>query len=547
MTLSYASGPGGNVPLTGETIGAALADTVARHGGHEALVEASKDRRWSYAELDQAVTGVARGLLAYGVLAGDRIGLWAPSSAEWVMVQLAAARVGAILVSLNPAYAVGELAYALGQSGASVLIAASEHRGTDCRAVVSKTRANCPELRTVVHLDDASWHALLAAGEQLPMSQLVAREATLSCDDPINIQYTSGTTGFPKGATLSHHSILNNARLTGALLRYTERDRICVSVPLYHTFGMVVGVLAAVGHGACVVIPAPTFDPAATLYAIEREQCTALYGVPTMFIAELNHPDFATRDLSTLRTGIMGGSPCPAEVVKRVIAELHMDEVAVAYGMTETSPIATQTLLPTAADSEVEMLERRTQTVGVVHPHLELKVIDPATRLTLPRGERGELCVRGYSVMLGYWEEPERTAEVIDAARWMHTGDLAVMRADGYVQIVGRIKDMIIRGGENIYPREVEEFLHTHPKIADVQVVGVPDEKYGEEIAACVILAPGAQTLTVEEVATYCDGHLARFKTPRLVRIIGAFPLTASGKVRKGQLREETIKGLRAG
>ncbi|MFT2019517.1 AMP-binding protein [Streptomyces sp. 796.1] len=544
MTLSYASGPHG-APLTGETIGAALAAAVARCGDREALVEAAGDRRWSYAELDHAVAEVAGGLLAYGVAKGDRVGIWAPSSAEWVMVQLAAARIGAILVSLNPAYAQDELAYALRQSGTSVLVAADEYRGVDCRAVVAAVRADCPALRTVVRLGDASWTELRAAGRRRPVHELVRRSAELGCDDPINIQYTSGTTGFPKGATLSHHSILNNARATGALLGYTERDRICISVPLYHTFGMVVGVLAAVAHAACAVIPAPTFDPAATLRAVERERCTALYGVPTMFIAELGLPDFATYDLTSLRTGIVGGSSCPAEVMKRIVGEMHLADVAIAYGMTETSPIATQSLLPAAGESGELTLRRRTETVGVAHPHLELKVVDPGSGLTVPRGTAGELCVRGYSVMLGYWEQPERTAEAIDAARWMHTGDLAVMRADGYVQIVGRIKDMIIRGGENVYPREVEELLHTHPKVADVQVVGVPDEKYGEEIAACVVLAAGAQPLTADEVAAYCTGRIARYKIPRLVRTVDAFPLTASGKVRKTELRAQLVRELR--
>ncbi|MBC3992891.1 AMP-binding protein [Streptomyces sp. AC563] len=562
--LSYASGAG-DTPLLGETIGANLDAAIARFGDREALVDMASGRRWTYTEFGRAVDEVARGLMAKGVGKGDRVGIWAPSSAEWVLVQLAAARVGAILVSLNPAYGADELAYALRQSGTSVLVAAGEYRGVDCRAVVRAARSQCPDLREVVHLGDASWTALLTAGERAASGagggtgrgadrggahgtgddELAARAAALSCDDPINIQYTSGTTGLPKGATLSHHNILNNARVTGSLLRYTERDRICVPVPFYHCFGMVMGNLAATSHGACVVIPAPSFDPVATLHAVERERCTSLYGVPTMFIAELNLPDFATYDLSTLRTGIMAGSPCPVEVMKRVIAEMHMAEVAIAYGMTETSPVSTQTLLPAADESALLTLRRRTETVGVAHPYLELKIVDPVTGLTVERGERGELCVRGYSVMLGYWAEPERTAEAIDAARWMHTGDLAVMGDDGYVQIVGRIKDMIIRGGENVYPREIEEFLHAHPKIADVQVVGVPDEKYGEEIAACVILARGARTLTVDEVAAYCEGHLARYKTPRLVRVVAAFPLTASGKVRKAVLREETVEDLR--
>jgi fatty-acyl-CoA synthase len=358
-----------------------------------------------------------------------------------------------------------------------------------------------------------------------------AVEATLSCDEPVNIQYTSGTTGFPKGATLSHHNILNNGFFVGDTVGYSEQDRICLPVPFYHCFGMVMGNLGATSHGACIVIPAASFDPAATLRAVQQERCTALYGVPTMFIAELALPDFASYDLSSLRTGIMAGSPCPVEVMKRVMTEMHMPEVSICYGMTETSPVSTQT-------RRDDPVEHRTGTVGRALPHVEVKVVDPATGVTVPRGTPGELCTRGYSVMLGYWDEPERTAEVVDAARWMHTGDLAVMRDDGYLAVVGRIKDMIIRGGENVYPREIEEFLYAHPKISDVQVVGVPDERYGEEILACVIPRDPADPPTLAEIAAFCAGRLAHFKVPRHLRILDAFPMTVSGKVRKVELRE---------
>ncbi|MEC4019281.1 AMP-binding protein [Streptomyces sp. H27-D2] len=526
---SYESGVGGE-PLLGDTIGVNLARTARRFGDREALVDCPSGRRWTYAEFDRDVDEVARGLLAHGVLKGDRIGIWAPSCAEWALLQYATARTGAVLVSLNPAYGEHELGYALRQAGVGILIAALEHRGADCRAAVAAVRPDCPELRHVMHLGDPSWDALLAAATGVPAGRLAAREAELSCDDPVIIQYTSGTTGFPKGATLSHHNVLNNGYAVGEILNYTENDRICLPVPLYHTFGMVLGTLGATSRGACVVIPAPSFDPAATLRAVADERCTSLYGVPTMFIAELNLPDFASYDLSSLRTGVMGASPCPVEVMKRVLSEMHMAEVSIAYGMTETSPVSAQT-------RRDDGLERRTETVGQVLPHLELKIVDPVTGVTVPRGEQGELCIRGYSVMLGYWDDPQRTAEAIDAARWMHSGDLATMREDGCVRIVGRIKDMIIRGGENIYPREIEEFLHTHPKIADVQVVGVPDEAYGEEVAACVILAPGADGLTREEIADFCRGRLARYKVPRYVRLMDAYPLTASGKVRKVELR----------
>ncbi|MFJ6997170.1 AMP-binding protein [Streptomyces sp. NPDC003090] len=528
--LSYAHGTGGT-PLLGDTIGANLARAVERFPDREALVDVPSGRRWTYAEFGAAVDELARALLASGVERGARVGIWAVNCPEWVLVQYATARVGAVMVNINPAYRAHELAYVLNQAGVSLLVASLAHKTSDYRAMVEQVRSECPALRETVHIGDPTWDELIARATPGHAAELAAREALLSCDDPVNIQYTSGTTGFPKGATLSHHNILNNGYFVGEMIAYTEQDRICLPVPFYHCFGMVMGNLAATSHGACVVIPAPSFEPEATLRAVQQERCTSLYGVPTMFIAELNLPDFAAYDLSSLRTGIMAGSPCPVEVMKRVVTEMNMAEVSICYGMTETSPVSTQT----RRDDD---LERRTGTVGRVLPHVEVKVVDPVSGVTLPRGEAGELCTRGYGVMLGYWDEPERTAEAVDAGRWMHTGDLAVMREDGYVQIVGRIKDMIIRGGENVYPREIEEFLYGHPKIADVQVVGVPDERYGEEILACVIPRDPADPPTYEEVAAYCRDRLAHYKIPRRVEVLDAFPMTVSGKVRKVELRE---------
>ncbi|WJV51169.1 AMP-binding protein [Streptomyces flavofungini] len=528
--LSYAHGTS-KTPLLGDTIGQNLARAVAAWPDRDALVDVGAGARWTYAEFGAAVEELALGLIGSGVGKGDRVGIWAVNCAEWVLVQYATARVGAIMVTINPAYRAHELAYVLKQSGVSLLVASREHKTIDYRAMVEEVRGECPDLRAAHYIADPSWDALLAAGRSVGPAELAAREADLSCDDPVNIQYTSGTTGFPKGATLSHHNILNNGYWVGRTIGYDERDRVCLPVPFYHCFGMVMGNLGATSHGACVVIPAPSFDPVATLHAVERERCTSLYGVPTMFIAELNLADFATYDLSSLRTGIMAGSPCPVEVMKRVVAEMHMAEVSICYGMTETSPVSLQTRMD-------DDLERRTGTVGRVLPHIEVKVVDPVSGVTLPRGRSGELCTRGYSVMLGYWREPERTAEVIDSGRWMHTGDLAVMRDDGYVQIVGRIKDMIIRGGENIYPREIEEFLYAHPKIADVQVVGVPDERYGEVPLACVILRDPEEPLTLEELRGFCAGRLAHYKVPAGLRILESFPMTVSGKVRKVELRE---------
>ncbi|MFF3499598.1 AMP-binding protein [Streptomyces sp. NPDC003247] len=527
---SYAHGTG-TTPLLGDTIGADLDRTAARWPDREALVDVPSGRRWTYAEFVADVDRLACALLASGTAKGDRVGVWAVNCPEWVLVQYATARIGAIMVNINPAYRTHEVEYVLRQAGVTLLFASPGHKSSGYRAMVGQVRGRCPDLREAVFFGDPGWDALLGRATPAHRADLAARGRELSCDDPINIQYTSGTTGFPKGATLSHHNILNNGYFVGETIAYGERDRICVPVPFYHCFGMVMGNLAATSHGACVVIPAPSFDPRATLEAVQRERCTSLYGVPTMFIAELNLPDFAAYDLSSLRTGIMAGSPCPVEVMKRVVAEMNMAEVSICYGMTETSPVSVQT----RRDDD---LEHRTATVGRALPHIEVKVVDPATGVTRPRGTAGELCTRGYSVMLGYWNEPERTAEAVDAGRWMHTGDLAVMREDGYVEIVGRIKDMIIRGGENVYPREIEEFLHAHPKIADVQVVGVPHETYGEEVLACVIPADRADPPALDEVRGFCEGRLAHYKIPSRLQVLDAFPMTVSGKVRKVELRE---------
>ncbi|MFB4320081.1 AMP-binding protein [Actinomadura sp. 21ATH] len=528
--LSYASGTSAR-PLLGETIGANLARTVAAFADRDALVERATGRRWSYDHFAAEVDTVALGLLALGVTKGDRVGIWAPNCAEWMFVQYATARIGAVLVNINPAYRVHELEFVLGQAGVRTLVAAPSFKTSDYAAMIEEVRPKTG-LRDVILIGRESWDGLLARGRAGDRARLDAIE--LSADDPINIQYTSGTTGFPKGATLSHHNILNNGYFVGETCGYDEEDRICVPVPFYHCFGMVMGNLAATSHGSCVVIPAPGFDPRATLEAVAAERCTSLYGVPTMFIAELNDDSFADHDLSSLRTGIMAGSPCPVEVMKQVIERMGMTEVTICYGMTETSPVSTQTR---AGDS----LDRRVSTVGTVHPHLEIKIVDPESGATVPHGTPGELCTRGYSVMLGYWDEPAKTAEAIDAARWMHTGDLAVMDAEGYVNITGRIKDMVIRGGENIYPREVEEFLYTHPDIVDAQVIGVPDPKYGEELMAWVRLRPGADPLTAEALREFCAGRLAHYKIPRYVHLVDDFPMTVTGKVRKVQMRAEAI------
>ena len=533
---SYAKGE--TTPdLLDETIGANLARTVSRHPEREALVEVATGRRWTWAELDRDVDAVARGLVAAGLDVGDRVGVWAPNCAAWTLVQYAAARAGIVLVNLNPAYRTHELAYAVNQSGLRLLVAVERFKTSDYRRMVEDVRGECPGLERAVFLGTGDWDDLLAGGADLPADALAERAARLTPDDPINIQYTSGTTGRPKGATLSHRNILNNGFLTTELIRLGPEDRLCIPVPFYHCFGMVMGNLGCTSHGTTMVIPAPGFDPAATLRAIQDERCTGVYGVPTMFIAMQHAPDFASYDLTSLRTGIMAGSICPVEVMKHCIEDMHMDEVSIAYGMTETAPVSCQT----RADDD---LDRRTATIGRVHAHVEVKVVDPSTGETVPRGTPGELCTRGYSVMLGYWEEARKTREAVDADGWMHTGDLAQMREDGYCVIVGRIKDMVIRGGENIYPREIEEFLYTHPDVEDVQVVGVPDERYGEELCAWVRMRAGAAPLDAAAVRAFCAGRLAHYKVPRYVLVVEDFPMTVTGKVRKVQMREESAEKL---
>ena len=533
--LSYSHGTS-STPLLGETIGDNLRRIAGQFGDSEVVVDVPSGRRWTYRQFDADTDALARGLLAAGIKARDRVGIWSPNCAEWVLLQFATAKIGAILVNINPAYRSHELEFVLRQSGVRLLVSAESFKTSDYRAMVGEVGDSLDSLERVIFLGTPEWDELFATGQSVGGDALGTREAELAFDDPINIQYTSGTTGFPKGATLSHHNILNNGFFIGEACRYTERDRVCIPVPFYHCFGMVLGNLAAVTHGACIVIPAPGFDPAATLRATADERCTSLYGVPTMFIAELALPDFGNYDLTSLRTGIMAGSPCPVEGMKRVVSEMHMAEVTIAYGMTETSPVSAQT----TADDD---MERRVSTVGRVHPHVEVKIISPDNGLVLPRGEPGEMCTRGYSVMLGYWNEPERTAEAIDAGRWMHTGDLAVIDTAGYLNIVGRIKDMVIRGGENVYPREVEEFLYTHPEIEDVQVVGVPDEKYGEELCAWVKLRPGSG-LAEEDVRAFCVGKIAHYKVPRYVRFTQEFPMTVTGKVQKFKMRETSVAEL---
>jgi len=534
---SYAHGTS-LTPLLGETIGENLRRTVERHGDRDALVVRSQGYRATYRALWDQTTEAALGLIALGVQKGDRVGIWAPNRFEWVVVQHATARIGAILVNINPAYKTSELEYALRQSGVSVLLLAKSFRGADYTAMLADVRPRVPGVRTALVLDD-DWPALLAAGAGVAPRMLEEREASLAFDDPINIQYTSGTTGFPKGATLSHHNILNNAYFVGALLNYTPDDRICVPVPFYHCFGMVMGNLAAASHGACVVVPSEAFEPLAVLEALQAERCTSVYGVPTMFIAEMDHPRFAEFDLRSLRTGIMAGSPCPVEVMKAVQKRMHMGEVTICYGMTETSPVSTQSALD-------DPLAKRVGTVGRVHPHVEVKIVDPATGQVVPRHAAGEFCTRGYSVMLGYWENEAATRDAIDAAGWMHTGDLATMDEEGYVNIVGRIKDMIIRGGENVYPREVEEFLHGHPGVSEAQVIGVPSVKYGEEVMAWIRPKPGA-TLTEEALVAHCTGQIATYKIPRFWKLVDAFPMTVTGKVQKYRMREMAVAELGLG
>jgi fatty-acyl-CoA synthase len=528
-----------DVPLIEQTIADNFDATVARFPDREALVDVAQGARWTWSELKRDVDVAARGFLAAGIEKGDRVGIWAPNCAEWTIVQFATAKIGAILVNINPAYRTHELKYVLGQAGIRMIVAAPSFKTSDYAAMIEEVRGELPGLEQVVLIGTDSWRDLMAGAERVSPDNLAETQSGLDNGDAINIQYTSGTTGFPKGATLSHRNILNNGYFVGELCRYTEEDRVCIPVPFYHCFGMVMGNLACSTHGAAMLIPAPGFDPAQTLQACRDERATSLYGVPTMFIAEWSlfdkGGDFGVDMVSSIRTGIMAGSPCPAELMKKVIAS-GIEEMTICYGMTETSPVSTQTRTDDSFDHKVG-------TVGRVGPHLEIKVVDPVTGETLPRGEPGEFCTKGYSVMLGYWEQPDKTDEVLQDG-WMHTGDIAVMGQDGYVEITGRIKDMVIRGGENIYPREIEEFLYTHPDIVDAQVIGVPDERYGEELCAWIRMREGAEPLTAEAVRDFATGKLAHYKIPRYVQIVDEFPMTVTGKVRKVEMRDKSVADL---
>ncbi|HKE15170.1 MAG TPA: AMP-binding protein [Kofleriaceae bacterium] len=534
MNASYASGPSTSA-LLGETIGDNLRRTVLAHGERDALVVRSQGYRATYRQLWEQTGAAARGLMARGVAPGDRVGIWSPNRHEWVIAQYATARIGAILVNINPAYRTSELEYVLRQAEVSLLLHAAAFRTADYRAMVAEVAPRLPGLRALVLDDD--WAELLAAGAGgASEEELAAREAELSFDDPINIQYTSGTTGFPKGATLSHHNVLNNGFLVGETLRLGPADRVCIPVPFYHCFGMVLGNLACTTHGAAMIVPGEAFDPLAVLETVQSERCTALHGVPTMFIAELDHPRFAEFDLASLRTGIMAGAPCPVEVMKKVQSRMNMREVTICYGMTETSPVSTQSLVD-------DPLDKRVSTVGRVHPHVEVKIVDPVSGKIAPRGASGELCTRGYSVMIGYWRDREATDRAIDGGGWMHTGDLATMDEEGYVNIVGRIKDVIIRGGENVYPREVEEYLHTHAAVSEAQVIGVPSARYGEEVMAWIRLKPGVQA-SEEDLLLHCKGRIATYKIPRYWKFVDQFPMTVTGKVQKYKMREQAIEEL---
>ncbi|MCV7028350.1 AMP-binding protein [Mycobacterium sherrisii] len=533
---SYDAGPV-DTPLLDRTIGADLERTALRYPTVEALVDVAGDRRWTYAELNADVDRLARALLAVGVRRGDRVGIWSPNCPEWTMLQYATAKVGAILVTVNPTYRTHELSHVLADSGVRLLVSATAFKTSDYRRMVSQVRSEIPGLADVVYLGTDDWTRLCERADEVADAELRCRMASLDRCDPVNIQYTSGTTGSPKGATLSHRNVLNNGYFATECIGLRSGDRLCIPVPFYHCFGLVMGNLGCTTHGATMVIPAPGFDPAATLEAIEKERCTALYGVPTMFIAMLGHPALGGCDVSSLRTGIMAGATCPEELMSRCIDELHLSELSIAYGMTETSPVSCQTRID-------DDLAHRTTTVGRAHPHVEIKVIDPHGGEVVTRGQPGELCTRGYSVMLGYWHDEQKTRAAIDPDGWMHTGDLAVMHDDGYCAIVGRIKDVIIRGGENLYPREIEDFLHTHPDVEAVQVVGVPDAKYGEEVCAWIRMRPGRRPLDRESVREFCTGKLAHQKIPRYVHIVDEFPMTVTGKVRKGEMRDEMVRLL---
>jgi len=532
--ISYVHGAS-NIPLLGETIGENLSKISALYPNKEALVSAHQDYRATYREFFEQTGQVAQALLALGVEKGDRVGIWAPNCYEWVLLQYATARIGVILVNLNPAYRAHELEFAVNQSEIKAIIAAETYRSSDYRKMIALVREDCPSLQHVVFLGE-EWDEFLENGKEIDPTVLADIEASVQFGEAVNIQYTSGTTGFPKGVTLTHHNILNNGYFIGIRLKYTAEDRVCIPVPFYHCFGMVIGNLCCTSHGATIVIPNDSFDPAKTLEVVEREKCTSLYGVPTMFIAELQLPDFKKYNLSSLRTGVMAGSLCPEHVMKRVKTEMNMDEISICYGMTETSPVSTQTHI--GID-----IKKQVSTVGTVQDHLEIKIVDPETGGIVPRGEAGELCTRGYSVMLKYWNNRTLTAEVLDENRWMHTGDLATMDEEGFIAITGRIKDLIIRGGENISPKWIEDFLYTHPDVADVQVIGVPSEKYGEEVMAWIILKEG-KTATGESMRAFCDQKIAHYRIPKYWKFVSSFPMTISGKVRKVEMRQIAVEEL---
>ena len=521
--------------LLGETIGENLRNNCIKFPDQEALICVEQNYRATYSVFWQQVTTVAKALLAINLQKGDRLGIWSPNRYEWVLMQYATARIGVILVNINPAYRVSELAYVLGQSGVSVLFSALSFKSSDYKAMIEESKSLCENLRDVIFFDK-DWEHFLSQSHNVSDEQLAAVENSIQFDDPVNIQYTSGTTGFPKGVTLSHYNLLNNGYFVGKRLGYTEKDKVCIPVPFYHCFGMVIGNLCCTSHGACMVIPSESFEPLKVLKAVEKEQCTSLYGVPTMFIAELQLPEFGQFNLSSLRTGVMAGSPCPVEVMKKVQSLMHMKDVQICYGMTETSPVSTQTSAETP-------FEKQVGTVGTVQDHLEIKIIDPETGAVQERNQPGELCTRGYAVMLGYWNNAKATTEAVDQARWMHTGDLATMDDEGYVNIVGRIKDMILRGGENIYPREIEEFLYTHEAIADVQVIGVPSEKYGEEVMAWVKIKSD-RSVSVNELIDFCSKQIAHYKIPKYWKFTDGFPMTVTGKIRKVEMRETAIEEL---
>ncbi|MDR4952351.1 AMP-binding protein [Chryseobacterium sp. ES2] len=536
MPLSYVYGTS-EVPLLGQTIGANLKSTVEKYPHQEALVCVHQNYRATYQEFYNQTTAVSKALLFLGAKAGDRIGIWSSNRYEWVLLQYATARIGTILVNINPAYRTHELTYVLNQSEVRFIFSSLSFKTSNYKEMVEYAKEVCPTLDHEIFFDE-NWEEFVNNGQEISDEVLHSFEEHVQFDDPVNIQYTSGTTGFPKGVTLSHHNILNNGYFIGIRLKYTEKDRVCIPVPFYHCFGMVIGNMCCTAHGACMVIPNDSFDPEITLKAVSDEKCTSLYGVPTMFIAELAVKNFDTYDFSSLRTGVMAGSVCPPEIMKKVESLMNIKEMSICYGMTETSPVSTQTLIGTP-------LEKQVGTVGTVQDHLEIKIIDESGR-TLKRGEHGELCTRGYSVMLKYWNDPENTKKVLDDARWMHTGDMAVMDKDGYITISGRIKDLIIRGGENISPKEIEDFLYTYTNILDVQIIGVPSEKFGEEVMAWVKVRKGF-TITAEELQEYCKGRIAHYKVPKYWKFVDEFPMTISGKIRKVEMREISMKELELG